>query len=95
MRGGGAREHGCCPASLRTPPPKTLHLRRSICCCCPQEEAQQELLDKISKGEFTLRIMYEQFANIMKMGPMSQVRPAAQGWAGGLGGWACVSSSGC
>ena len=29
-----------------------------------------------SKGEFTLRIMYEQFANIMKMGPMSQAR----GW---------------
>ena len=40
----------------------------------PQEEEQQALLERISKGEFTLRIMYEQFANIMKMGPMSQVR---------------------
>ena len=39
-----------------------------------QEDQQQELLEKISKGEFTLRIMYEQFQNIMKMGPMSQVR---------------------
>jgi signal recognition particle subunit SRP54 len=42
-----------------------------------QEDAQQELIDKISKGEFTLRIMYEQFANIMKMGPMGQVRACA------------------
>lgn len=43
-----------------------------------QEEAQQELIDKISKGEFTLRIMYEQFANIMKMGPMGQVGVGAR-----------------
>ena len=38
-----------------------------------QEDEQQALLEKITRGEFTLRIMYEQFANIMKMGPMSQV----------------------
>ena len=38
------------------------------------EEDQPELMDKISRGEFTMRIMYEQFANITKMGPMSQVR---------------------
>lgn len=37
------------------------------------EEDQPELMDKISKGQFTMRIMYEQFANITKMGPMSQV----------------------
>lgn len=30
-------------------------------------------MDKISRGQFTMRIMYEQFANITKMGPMSQV----------------------
>jgi signal recognition particle subunit SRP54 len=38
------------------------------------DEDQPELMDKISKGQFTMRIMYEQFANITKMGPMSQVR---------------------
>lgn len=41
------------------------------------EEDQPELMDKISKGQFTMRIMYEQFANITKMGPMSQVRTRA------------------
>ncbi len=39
------------------------------------EEDQPELMEKIAKGEFTMRIMYEQFANITKMGPMSQARP--------------------
>lgn len=39
----------------------------------PEEEQQEELINKISKGEFSLRIMYDQFANIMRMGPMSQV----------------------
>ncbi len=46
------------------------------------------MLEKISKGEFTLRIMYEQFQNIMKMGPMSQVRALSFEACAGV---ACVS----
>ncbi|XP_064393923.1 signal recognition particle subunit SRP54-like [Halichondria panicea] len=33
----------------------------------------QELLDKLKHGQFTLRDMYEQFQNIMKMGPINQI----------------------
>ncbi|KAI4470867.1 signal recognition particle 54k protein srp54 [Holotrichia oblita] len=33
----------------------------------------EELLEKIKHGQFTLRDMYEQFQNIMKMGPFSQI----------------------
>lgn len=36
-------------------------------------EAGTELLQKMSEGIFTLRDMYEQFQNIMRMGPLSQV----------------------
>lgn len=36
-------------------------------------DQQPELLQKLSDGHFTLRIMYEQFQNILKMGPISQV----------------------
>ncbi|KAF5185937.1 Signal recognition particle protein [Thalictrum thalictroides] len=36
-------------------------------------EQQPELLQKLSEGTFTLRIMYEQFQNILKMGPIGQV----------------------
>jgi signal recognition particle subunit SRP54 len=35
-------------------------------------DKQPELLQKLSEG-FTLRIMYEQFQNMLSMGPMSQV----------------------
>ena len=34
----------------------------------------EELYHRIKHGEFTLRDMYEQFQNIMKMGPIGQVR---------------------
>jgi signal recognition particle subunit SRP54 len=50
----------------------------------PDEAAQEELLAKITKGEFTLRIMYEQFANIMKMGPMSQVMSMIPGFSNAI-----------
>jgi len=40
------------------------------------EDKQPELLENIAKGQFTMRILYEQFQNILKMGPMSQVRSA-------------------
>ena len=37
-------------------------------------DQQPELLQKLSEGNFTLRIMYEQFQNILKLGPIGQVR---------------------
>ncbi|KAJ8938334.1 hypothetical protein NQ318_007047 [Aromia moschata] len=45
-------------------------------------EDNEELLEKIKHGQFTLRDMYEQFQNIMKMGPFSQimVRPHWPDW---------------
>lgn len=36
-------------------------------------DQQPELLQKLSEGNFTLRIMYEQFQSLLKMGPISQV----------------------
>lgn len=36
-------------------------------------DQQPELLQKLSEGNFTLRLMYEQFQNILKMGPIGQV----------------------
>ncbi|KAL8274579.1 hypothetical protein Esti_001482 [Eimeria stiedai] len=36
-------------------------------------EKQQELLERISKGKFTLKDMYNQFQNVLKMGPLSKV----------------------
>ena len=34
---------------------------------------EDKMMDDIKKGRFTLRNMYEQFQNIMKLGPISQV----------------------
>jgi signal recognition particle subunit SRP54 len=36
-------------------------------------EDNEELIEKLKHGHFTLRDMYEQFQNIMKMGPFSQI----------------------
>ncbi|KAL5229733.1 hypothetical protein ABZP36_028509 [Zizania latifolia] len=36
-------------------------------------EQQPELLQKLAEGTFTLRILYEQFQNLLKMGPIGQV----------------------
>ena len=36
-------------------------------------DQQPELLQKLSEGNFTMRIMYEQFQNLLKMGPINQV----------------------
>ena len=33
----------------------------------------KEMMKKIKQGQFTLRDMYEQFQNIMKMGPFGQI----------------------
>jgi len=34
---------------------------------------QPELIEKLQGGTFSMRILYEQYANIMKMGPMGQI----------------------
>lgn len=36
-------------------------------------KSQEELMEKLSKGQFTLRDMYNQFQNIMKIGPLNKV----------------------
>ena len=36
-------------------------------------DQQSELVAKLAEGAFTLRLMYEQFQNLLKMGPMGQV----------------------
>ena len=33
---------------------------------------EEQMMKDIQKGRFTLRNMYEQFQNIMKLGPISQ-----------------------
>uniref|UniRef100_A0A7S1TR72 Signal recognition particle 54 kDa protein n=1 Tax=Phaeomonas parva TaxID=124430 RepID=A0A7S1TR72_9STRA len=37
------------------------------------EEKQEELAERFSKGQFTLRDMYEQFQSVMKLGPIGKV----------------------
>jgi signal recognition particle subunit SRP54 len=37
------------------------------------DKTQEELMEKMSKGEFTLRDMYSQFQRVMNMGPMNKV----------------------
>lgn len=41
----------------------------------------EELMKKIKHGQFTLRDMYEQFQNIMKMGPFSQIMGMIPGFS--------------
>lgn len=36
-------------------------------------ENNDKMLEKLKDGQFTLRDMYEQFQNIMKMGPINQI----------------------
>lgn len=44
-------------------------------------EDNEELLEKIKHGQFTMRDMYEQFQNIMKMGPFSQIMGMIPGFS--------------
>ncbi|EOA13257.1 hypothetical protein CARUB_v10026286mg [Capsella rubella] len=37
------------------------------------KDQQPELLEKLSHGNFTLRIMYDQFQNLLNMGPLKEV----------------------
>lgn len=43
-------------------------------------DENEELIDKLKHGQFTLRDMYEQFQNIMKMGPFSQIMSMIPGF---------------
>lgn len=42
----------------------------------------EELMKKISHGQFTLRDMYEQFLNIQKLGPFGQIMNMIPGLGG-------------
>ncbi|KRX14256.1 Signal recognition particle 54 kDa protein [Trichinella nelsoni] len=43
-------------------------------------DENDQLLEKLKHGQFTLRDMYEQFQNIMKMGPFSQIMSMIPGF---------------
>lgn len=47
-------------------------------------EDNEDLIEKLKHGEFTLRDMYEQFTNIMKMGPFNQILSMIPGFGGDL-----------
>lgn len=44
-------------------------------------DENEELIDKLKQGVFTIRDMYEQFQNIMKMGPFSQIMGMIPGFS--------------
>jgi len=45
------------------------------------DQNNEKLLEKMKHGEFTLRDMYEQFTNVMKMGPFSQIMGMIPGFS--------------
>jgi len=45
---------------------------------------QPELMKKLEKGNFSMRILYEQYASIMKMGPMSQILSMIPGFGANM-----------
>ncbi|EFJ09798.1 hypothetical protein SELMODRAFT_158663 [Selaginella moellendorffii] len=47
-------------------------------------DQQPELIQKLTDGNFTLRLMYEQFQNIMSMGPLNQVMSMIPGFSSEL-----------
>ncbi|OEH79156.1 signal recognition particle 54 kda [Cyclospora cayetanensis] len=47
-------------------------------------EKQQELMERIAKGKFTLQDMYDQFQNVLKMGPLSKVMSMIPGLGANL-----------
>jgi len=47
----------------------------------PTQEDQTKLMDKIYQGNFSLRDMYEQFENILKMGPLNKVMEMIPGFS--------------
>ena len=57
------------------------------------DDKQPELMEKFSKGQFTLRDMYEQFENVMKLGPLSKVMAMIPGIPSMMGGEGDESSN--
>lgn len=47
-------------------------------------EENEHLIEKLKHGEFTIRDMYEQFTNIMKMGPLNQILNMIPGFGADL-----------
>ena len=50
------------------------------------DDKNPELMDRFAKGTFTLRDMYEQFENVMKLGPLNKVMAMIPGMSQVLGG---------
>jgi len=48
------------------------------------EDQQPELIEKLTEGTFSMRILYEQYANILKMGPMGQIMSMIPGFSSEL-----------
>ena len=57
------------------------------------DDKNPELMEKFSKGQFTLRDMYEQFENVMKLGPLSTVMAMIPGIPSMMGGEGDESSN--
>jgi signal recognition particle subunit SRP54 len=53
-------------------------------------DKQPELMDRFSKGMFTLRDMYEQFSSVMKLGPLNKV----MGMIPGMPSWMQAAAGG-
>ena len=39
----------------------------------PDDDTKDDIMDSLSKGNFTMRILYEQLANVQKMGSVGQI----------------------
>ena len=39
----------------------------------PDDDTKDELMESLNKGLFTMRILYEQLANVQKMGSVGQI----------------------
>ena len=39
----------------------------------PDDDTKEDIMDSLNKGNFTMRILYEQLANVQKMGSVGQI----------------------
>ena len=59
-------------------------------------DENKELVENLQKGQFTLRDMYEQFQNILKMGPFNQIMSMIPGFNDFMTkGWFNVIKNNC
>ncbi len=65
--------------AFRTPPSPPLTPQDVI-----PEDKQPELLDTISKGNVTMRVLKDMFESVLELGPMSQVTVWGRGVEQGL-----------